>query len=113
MRRATINFFSVLGETVFAHIFPGSNENWSSDIANSARKSGKWGNANNGETERDLLEAKWAMVVFNRLKGTQDCDFFWLQFWNLYYFFISYVKIGRFYQKKILIRPLFFRLVWD
>jgi hypothetical protein len=52
------------------------------------------------------------------LKGTQDWDFFWLRFWNLYYFFISYVKILRFYNKICLIRPLlgeirFFRLVWD
>ena len=52
------------------------------------------------------------------LKGTQDWDFFWLRFWNLYYFFISYVKILRFYKKHFLIRPLlgeirFFRLVWD
>ncbi len=41
-----------------------------------------------------------------------------LRFWNLYYFFISYVKILRFYKKSFLIRPLlgeirFFRLVWD
>jgi len=34
------------------------------------------------------------------LKGTQDWDFFWLWFWNLYYFFISYVKKLRFYQKN-------------
>ncbi len=33
------------------------------------------------------------------LKGTQDWDFFWLRFWNLCYFFISYVKILRFYIK--------------
>ncbi len=51
-----------------------------------------------------------------RLKGTQDWDFFWLRFWNLHYFFISYVKILRFYKKNFLIRPLFgeirfFRLV--
>ncbi len=53
-----------------------------------------------------------------RVKGTQDWDFFCLRFWNLYYFFISYVKILRFYQKIFLIRPLlgeirFSRLVWD
>jgi hypothetical protein len=52
------------------------------------------------------------------LKGTQGWDFFWLRFWNLYYFFISYVKILRFYKKFFLIRPIlgkirFFRLVWD
>ncbi len=27
------------------------------------------------------------------LKGTQEWEFFWLQFWNLRYFFVSYVKI--------------------
>jgi hypothetical protein len=32
-------------------------------------------------------------------KGTQDWDFFWLRFWNLYYFFISYVKILGYYKK--------------
>ncbi len=53
-----------------------------------------------------------------RFKGTQDWEFFWLRFLNLYYFFISYVKILRFYQKIFLIRPFlgeirFFRLVWD
>ncbi len=52
------------------------------------------------------------------VKGTQDWDFFWLRFWNLYYFFINYVKILRFYKKIVLIRPLlgeirFYRLVWD
>jgi hypothetical protein len=26
--------------------------------------------------------------------------FFWLRFWNLYYFFVSYVQILRFYPKK-------------
>jgi hypothetical protein len=34
------------------------------------------------------------------LKGTQDWDFFLLRFWNLYYFFVSHVKILRFYKKK-------------
>jgi hypothetical protein len=57
-------------------------------------------------------------VSFCWLKGTQDWDFFWLRFWNLYYFFIIYVKILRFYKQIFLIRPLlgemrFFRLVWD
>ncbi len=33
-------------------------------------------------------------------KGTQDWDLFWLRFWNLYYFFIIYVKILRFYKKN-------------
>jgi hypothetical protein len=51
-------------------------------------------------------------------KGTQDWDFLWLRFWNLYYFFISYVKILRFYQKKNFYQAIIggdtiFRLVWD
>ncbi len=50
------------------------------------------------------------------VKGTQDWEFFWLRFWNLHYFFVSYVKILRFYKKKFLIGPLlgevrFFRVV--
>jgi hypothetical protein len=64
------------------------------------------------------LSPKELYVLPGYLKGTQDWDFFWLRFWNLYYFFIIYVKILRFYQKIFLIRPLlgeirFFRLVWD
>ncbi len=35
------------------------------------------------------------------IKGTQDWEFFWLRFWNLRYFFDSYVKILRFYKKNI------------
>jgi hypothetical protein len=58
------------------------------------------------------------ILSYLHLKGTQDWDFFCLRFWNLIYFFISYVKILRFYKKFFLIRPLlgeirFFRLVWD
>ncbi len=50
------------------------------------------------------------------LKGTQDWEFFWLRFWNLRYFFVSYVKILRLYKKKNFIGPLmgevrFFRVV--
>ncbi len=49
-------------------------------------------------------------------KGTQDWEFFLLRFWNLRYFFVSYVKILRFYKKFFLIGPLlgevrFFRVV--
>ncbi len=40
------------------------------------------------------------------LKGTQDWEFFLLRFWNLHYFFVSYVKILRFYKKKFLIGSL-------
>ena len=50
------------------------------------------------------------------LKGTQDWEFFWLRFWNLRYFFVSHVKILRFYQKIFWIGPFlgevrFFRVV--
>ncbi len=50
------------------------------------------------------------------IKGTQEWEFFWLRFWNLRYFFVSYVQILRFYKKKLLIGPLlgeirFFRVV--
>ncbi len=50
------------------------------------------------------------------LKGTQDWDFFWLWFWNLDYFFVSHVKILRFYKKNFRIGPFwgevrFFRVV--
>ena len=38
-------------------------------------------------------------------QGTQDWDFFWFRFWNLYYFFDSYVKILRFKKKNFLIEP--------
>ncbi len=41
------------------------------------------------------------------VKGTQDWEFFWLRFWNLRYFFDSYVKILRFYKKIFLIGSLF------
>ncbi len=33
------------------------------------------------------------------LKGTQEWEFFWLRFWILYYFIVSYVKILRFCKK--------------
>jgi hypothetical protein len=46
----------------------------------------------------------WGLADFS-FKGTPDWDFFWLRFWYLYYFFISYVKILRFYKKNFLIRP--------
>jgi|LakMenE18May11ns_1017448.scaffolds.fasta_scaffold9429400_1 hypothetical protein len=49
-------------------------------------------------------------------KGTQDWDFFWLRFWNLQYFFVSYVNILKFCKKNFWIGPLlgevrFFRVV--
>jgi hypothetical protein len=56
------------------------------------------------------------IITFLRLKGTQDWEFFWLRFWNLRYFFVSYVKILKFYKKNFWIGPLlgevrFFRVV--
>jgi hypothetical protein len=66
---------------------------------------------------RRLGEEEWGVsTLWVYFKGTQDWDFFWLRFWNLYYFFVSYVKILRFYRKKFLIGPLlgevrFFRAV--
>ncbi len=50
------------------------------------------------------------------LKGTQEWEFFWLRFWILYYFIVSYVKILRFCIKNFLIGPVleevrFFRVV--
>ena len=59
----------------------------------------------------------WIPVCLTEdIKGTQDWEFFWLRFWNLRYFFVSYVKILRFYKKIFLIGPLlgevrFFRVV--
>ncbi len=49
-------------------------------------------------------------------KGTQDWEFFWLRYWNLRFFFVSYVKILRFYRKNFLIGSFlgdvrFFRVV--
>ncbi len=45
----------------------------------------------------------WQDSIF---KGTQDWEFCWRRFWNLRYFFVSYVKILRLYKKKFLIGPL-------
>ncbi len=36
-----------------------------------------------------------------RFKGTQEWEFFWLRFWILNYFIVSYVKILRFCKKKL------------
>jgi hypothetical protein len=54
--------------------------------------------------------------VQHALKVHQIENFFLLRFWNLRYFFVSYVKILRFYKKQFLIGPLlgevrFFRVV--
>jgi hypothetical protein len=72
-----------------------------------------------GAGEGGVIERKTTVpstIRFGKVKGTQDWEFFWLRFWNLHYFFVSYVKILRFYKKKILNGPLlgevrFFRVV--
>ncbi len=56
---------------------------------------------------------KTVNIVF---KGTQEWEFFWLRFWILYSFIVSYVKILRFCKKNFLIGPVleevrFFRVV--
>ncbi len=63
-----------------------------------------------------LLCQLWLQKIANYFKGTQDWEFFWLRFWNLRYFFVSYVKILRFYKTFFFIGPLlgevrFFRIV--
>jgi hypothetical protein len=67
------------------------------------------------ETFWDFCAPSSFFVLF---KGTQDWEFFWLRFWILYYFIVSYDQILRFWKKKFLIGPLLeeirlFRLVWD
>ncbi len=47
--------------------------------------------------------ASWG---FNGFKGTQEWEIFWLRFWILYYFIVSYVKILRFIKKNFLIGPV-------
>jgi len=56
------------------------------------------------------------IVTLNKFKGTQEWEFFWLRFWILYYFIVSYVKILRFCKNNFLIGPVleevrFFRVV--
>jgi hypothetical protein len=63
---------------------------------------------NDGERENESKD--------RRFIGTQDWEFFWLRFWNLLYFFVSYLKIFRFYPKNFFIGPFlgevrFFRIV--
>ncbi len=53
---------------------------------------------------------------FHPFKGTQEWEIFWLRFWILYYFIVSYVKILRFCKTNFLIGPVleevrFFRVV--
>ncbi len=57
----------------------------------SARQATKAGGINSLESIHGLL------------KGTQDWEFFWLRFWKLYFFVVSYVKILRFHKKFFLI----------
>ncbi len=60
----------------------------------------------------------WKSVAMGHctLKGTQAWEFFWLRFWILYYFIVSYVKILRFCKRNFLIGSVleevrFFRVV--
>ncbi len=53
-----------------------------------------------------------------RFEGTQDWEFFWLRFWILCCFIVSYAQMLRFCKKHFLIKPLLgeiqlFRVVWD
>ncbi len=55
-------------------------------------------------------------ILFTMSGGGDFFEFFWLRFWNLRYFFVSFVKILRFYKNNFLIGPLlgevrFFRVV--
>ena len=64
----------------------------------------------------DVLHSAQSSMFLGLLKGTQEWEFFWLRFWILYYFIVSYVKILRFCKKNFLIGPVleevrFFRVV--
>ncbi len=62
---------------------------------------------------------KAAILTLSSLKGTQDWKFVWLRFWNLRFFFVSYVKILRFYKKnlrlsgKIVSPPIMAIMAWS
>ncbi len=56
---------------------------------------------NQRESRKDLGHVVFGLPKLRAgwFKGTQDWEFFWLRFWNLRYFFDSYVKILKFYNK--------------
>jgi hypothetical protein len=75
----------------------------------------KNGRSHNFE-ETDLWEILARSTCVNSFKGTQEWEFFWLRFWILYYFIVSYAKILRFCKKNFMIGPVleevrFFRVV--
>jgi hypothetical protein len=41
----------------------------------------------------------WFLAPIAGLKGTQEWELFWLRFWILYYFIVSYAQILRFCKK--------------
>ncbi len=54
----------------------------------------------------------------SNFKGTQAWEFFGLQYWNLYFFVVSYEEMLRFRLKKIFVGPLLgeiglFCVYWD
>ncbi len=40
----------------------------------------------------------YARFCLLQLKGTQEREFFWLRFWILYYFIVSYAQIFKFHS---------------
>jgi hypothetical protein len=53
----------------------------------------------------------FALECLSKFKGTQDSDFLWLRFGNLYYFFVNCVKILRLLIGPLLGEVRFFREV--
>jgi hypothetical protein len=70
-----------------------------------------------------VLKGEWhknpgRIRVPKQLQGTQDWEFFWLRFWILCYFIVSYAQILRFCKKTFFGQATIgeiqlFRLVWD
>ncbi len=48
----------------------------------------------------------WFLAPIAGLKGTLEWEFFWLRFWILSYFIVTYAKMIRFWGKNFLIGPL-------
>ncbi len=117
MKRIQIRFVSLISEKKFSAIR--AHLSWNILPKNRRNKDkGSSGTDKVVTTQfRSLYFAHLATLKSNNIvKGTQDWEFFWLRFWNLHYFFVSNVKILRFYKKYFLIGPLlgevrFFRVV--
>ncbi len=70
---------------------------WLADVLYSRPLIGCRENAQELTCHRRLLVfCKHFQCQNDLFKGTQDWEFFWLRFWNLYFFVVSYVKILRF-----------------